>query len=123
MKFVSAVLAATTTLATPAWSEEANVRGIGYMQCPQLTEMYRKAPPGVGIQMLDGLVGSWASGFMSATNMAMAVGNVDTKNLASSTIEQQIISIRRFCKQHPDKQVMDAVVELYQGLSSNVDAN
>jgi hypothetical protein len=79
--------------------------------------------PGTPLMMLDAMVGSWASGFMSATNMAMAVGHVDTKNLASQTIEQQIISIRRFCKKNTNKQVMDGVVELYQGLSSNVDAN
>jgi hypothetical protein len=57
MKFVSAVLAATT-LATSAWSEEANVRGIGYMQCPQLTEMYRTVSPGIPLMMLDAMVGA-----------------------------------------------------------------
>jgi hypothetical protein len=62
------------------------------------------------------------TGFMSATNLAINIEHGDTKNLATLSSDDQIIAVRRFCKKHPNEQVMDGVVELFKGLSSNADA-
>jgi hypothetical protein len=58
------------------------------------------------------------TGFMSATNFAIKIEHGDTKNLATLSSDDQIIALR----QHPNEQVMDGVVELFTGLSSNADA-
>ena len=62
------------------------------------------------------------TGFMSATNLAIKIEHGDTKNLATLSSDDQIIALRRFCKKHPNEQIMDGVVELFKGLSSNADA-
>jgi hypothetical protein len=113
-------LAALALLAaSPAAAEDVTVMGIGYMQCFGLTQMYEKANTNVGIQMMDGMVASWSSGFMSATNMMIQLTKGETKNLGSMPREQQIIFIRKYCKKNVGKQVLDGVMELYQGLASN----
>jgi hypothetical protein len=116
-----AATVALTAVVTPAFSEEANMLGVGNMQCSQLTQTYANAPGKQAIQMLDLMVGSWSSGFMSAVNMSLTVSQNDTKNLLSIGLDQQIITIRRYCKQHSNKQVVDAVAELFQSLTSNAD--
>jgi hypothetical protein len=51
--------------------------------------------------------------------------NVETGRAIDSdpknTLDQQIVNIRKFCKQNPDEQVMAGVVQLYQKLPSNAD--
>src|ERR1700756_856440 len=95
--------------------------GIGYTQCDKLTEMYRNAPPGIGLQMPDAMVGSWSSGFMSAANLARHLNKNDTQNLNSMELTDKIIAIRRYCRAHPTEQMFSAVADLFDRLGSNAD--
>jgi hypothetical protein len=71
--------------------------------------------------MIDLMVGAWSSGFMTAVNMVRRVNHDDTRNLAAIELDEQVITIRRYCKQHATNQVMDGVMELFDSLTSNAD--
>jgi hypothetical protein len=107
--------------ALPVQADEANAIGIGYSPCTKLTEMYRTAPPQYGYQVIDSMVGSWIGGFETASNMFLSLDHQDTKNLGAMTMEQQIIQVRKYCKKHPDDQVMIGVADLFRTLPSMAD--
>lgn len=117
-----AAIVTTLVLAAPrsVMANEANVMGVGYMQCSELSRLYREAPPN-GNQAIDGLLNSWSDGFMSATNMAVILSHGDTNNLAAITQDQKAIELRKFCKQNPNEKVMAGVIQLYGTLPSNAD--
>jgi hypothetical protein len=74
-----------------------------------------KGPP--AITTLDIMIGSWVGGFMTAANFYLSIGGGHAKDLSSSSMEAEIIAIRRYCKQHPDKLMMLGVATVFTGLS------
>jgi hypothetical protein len=118
LKALTAALALAAS-ALPVHAETIAL-GVGVTACNKISAAYSERS--ADINYLDSVISSWASGFMSAANMARYLNSTDTQNLATTKWQDQVVSIRRYCKHNPNKEVMDAVMELYNGLSSNVDA-
>jgi hypothetical protein len=118
-----ATVVALVVTAKPALSAEADILGTGYLKCNEITRLYANADGKATIQILDVMVGQWAAGFMTATNAMARINHHDTKNLGAIPMAEQVITVRRYCKQHPNDQTMSGVIELMSSLTSNADGD
>jgi hypothetical protein len=118
MKAISVALALMAST-PPAHAEEAAILGVGSSSCGHINDLY--AAPDASIETLDMIISSWAAGFMTGVNEARSLVGNDTQNLKTLTWQNQVISIRRFCKHNPNKDMMAGVLEMYSHFSSNVD--
>jgi hypothetical protein len=114
---IAAALCALTNVASAEEKVTHVMMGAGAEECAHITEMYQSAKSPAAITALDIMVGAWVGGFMTAANYYRATGGEHMKDLSSSSMEQEIIAIRRYCKQHPDKLMMLGVATVFSGLS------
>jgi hypothetical protein len=118
MKIVAAIatLCALTGMASAQEKETHVFMGAGSQKCGQIAEMYQSAKSPAAITTLDIMVGSWVGGFMTAANYYRSIGGEHAKDLSSSSMEAEIIAVRRYRNKHPDKLMMLGVVEVFMGL-------
>jgi hypothetical protein len=95
-----------------SFADEATVAsGIGTETCGKFAEDYRRSPAKV-----EAVYFTWAQGFMTGRNVALAMSNQSTHDLhVSSTISQRA-SIRSYCDAHPLNFYFIAVLDLFESL-------
>jgi hypothetical protein len=66
-------------------------------------------------KMADFLFFTWAQGYMTAANVALAAAGSRYYDLGGS-IDDQEAHLRRYCSSHPTASYNDAVLDLYASL-------
>jgi hypothetical protein len=65
--------------------------------------------------MADFVFFTWAQGYMTAANVALAAAGNRYHDLSGS-IDDQEAHVRRYCNSHPTASYNDAVLDLYASL-------
>jgi hypothetical protein len=81
--------------------------GIGAISCGKLIQDYRQNPTQV-----DGLMLTWAQGFMSAVNANEMLNHGTYRDLQAMAIEAQQESLRSYCDKHPMADFWNAALDL-----------
>jgi hypothetical protein len=111
MRLISIALVSLCLWPLPARSEELPMRGFGLHACAGYLDLYRTGKEGA-----DTVFGSWAMGFMSATNIALMSAQERYHDLGSMPAEDQMVKIRDYCTSHPQAKFWEAVIDLYNSL-------
>ena len=101
-------LAAFSAPLTSASATDVMGRGAGAHTCAEFAQDYARNPDTVEV-----LYFSWAQGYMTATNVAIAAATNTYRDLGGSVADQQA-HIRSYCDAHPLAAYSDAVMNLYQ---------
>jgi hypothetical protein len=104
-----AALIATTSI-LHAQDGDGMGRGVGYSSCALYAKRYAEDP-----KMADFLFFTWAQGYMTAANVALAAAGNRYHDLGGS-IDDQEAHLRRYCSSHPTASYNDAVLDLYASL-------
>jgi hypothetical protein len=104
-----AALIATASI-SQAQDGEAMGRGVGYSSCALYAKRYAE-----NLTMADFLFFTWAQGYMTAANVALAAAGNRYHDLGGS-IDDQEAHLRRYCSSHPTASYNDAVLDLYASL-------
>jgi hypothetical protein len=99
---------------TRAHATDSATAGYGASSCGDFAIKYRATPDLAEIGYF-----SWAQGWMSGMNASRAFSGFVTKNLASMSTEQQRMTIRKYCNDHPLANFLTAVSNLYFQLQNS----
>ena len=121
MRRILIALAVVAAVATPA-AAQTIAQGAGTAPCSKITDLYRRYPAPVIKTQIDTMVVSWAYGFMSSGNFARSLQGKDSRDLGAMTMDAATAALRRWCKAHPNEQLMAGVMELFATFPSNHDA-
>jgi hypothetical protein len=103
------LLVAGTSLARA--DDGAMSRGAGATTCAKFGAAYGKNPEAVELVFFP-----WAQGFMSASNIALALaGSKQYRDLGGATEPQQA-KIRAYCRENPKDNFSDSVMNLFRSL-------
>jgi len=110
MRPLFAALIALCLSPLPASADDP-MRGFGVHTCSEYFDLYNKNK-----DMADTVFGSWAMGFMSATNVSLMSQQKRYHDLGGMPLEDQMTKVRDYCTAHPKDDFWQAVIELYNSL-------
>jgi hypothetical protein len=99
---------------TRAQAMETTTAGFGASSCGEFASQYRATP-----ELAELGYFSWAKGWMSGMNASRGFSGFVIKNLASMSTEQQRMTIRKYCSDHPLASFLTAVSDLYFHLKNS----
>ena len=103
--FLSLLLVSSPSLAR----EEAAWAGVGTTSCANFASQFRKDP-----QLAEVIFMTWAQGFMSGLNTQYLPPHASTDLLSTDyPSDRQAVFIRSYCDNHPLKDFVQAVMELW----------
>ena len=99
-------------LATGARAQETKIVGVGAATCARFDAQVAQDPSSERDYL------AWAQGFMSGALMRAPPGVDEGLDLAPPTmpLPDQAAFLRAFCREHPERDYMDAVRALYHRL-------
>ena len=93
-----------------ATAQKNSTSGAGAATCAMFANHYKTEPM---IETLSYF--SWAQGYMTALNMTFVANNKETVDLRD--YDSQTRHIRQYCDQHPLKDYVDAVLDLFEAMA------
>jgi hypothetical protein len=88
-----------------SWAAEFFYMGVGATSCGKIADNYRQNPT-----LWEGLMLTWAQGFMSGANTGL---NGEYRDLNALSVDAQKQSLLSYCDQHPMAEFIKAAIELY----------
>lgn len=101
------VVAVAWALCGTTLAEDAVMRGEGTSACQDFVRDYKYEP-----LFAKGTFGSWAEGYMSALNQALAFKHESVRNIPGDWL----VHIRQICDEHPRAPFFEAVFTYFQSL-------
>ena len=98
-----------------AAENEAAVSGIGAAKCSAFAKAFKESPT-----MAENVYFTWAQGYMSGMNTALLMVKKPFRDLSAQSADQQKLHIRNYCDKRPDNPFLDAVLNLYGTIPSQL---
>jgi len=109
MKLICSVTLALAILIQPTSSKaDYAYAGMGATACGKIAQEYRQNPTAI-----EGLMMTWAQGFMSGENLSISPRSTQYRDLAALSVDAQKESLRNYCDEHPMAEFVKAVLDLY----------